>query len=126
MLVDKLNTRTMLLKRNFHVQLNEFCVLCTNNTIEDIDRILFTCPFALACWEKLGFEWNMSLAICDRIWEVTSSRSAQPFILEFFIMAAWEIWNIQNSVIFDNEIATPQAWVRKFKSQGYLHLVRVR
>jgi hypothetical protein len=57
---------------------------------------------------------------------VANSRSAQPFVLEFFIIAALEIWNIRSSVIYDNGIATPQVWVRKFKSQGYLYLVRVR
>jgi hypothetical protein len=67
----------------------------------------------------------MSLTICDRIWEVAGRRSTQPFTLEFVIMAAWEILNIRNSVIFDNGVATPHSWLRKFKSQGYLHLVRV-
>jgi hypothetical protein len=50
LLVDRLNTRTMPLRRNYHVQPNEFCVLCPNNTPEDIDHLLFTYPFALACW----------------------------------------------------------------------------
>jgi hypothetical protein len=106
----------MLHRRKYQVQPNEFCVLCANNTPEDIDHLFFTCHFALACWQKLGVQWNMSMAICDRIWEVAKSRSAQPFILEFFMMTNWEIWNIRNSVIFDNGVATPQIWVRKFKS----------
>jgi hypothetical protein len=125
-LVDRLNTRTMLLRSNFHVQSNELCVLCDNNTPKDIYHLFFSCPFALACWQKLGFQWNMSLPICDRIWEVADSGSAQPFALDFFIMAAWEIWNIRNLVISDNGVVSPQVWLRKFKSQGYLHLVRVR
>jgi hypothetical protein len=113
LLVDRLNTRTMLLRRNFHVTSNDFCVLCDHNIPEDIDHLFFSCPFAIACWQKLGFQWNMSLPICDRIWEVAGRGSAQPFTLEFIIMAAWEIWNIKNSVIFDNGVATPQVWLRK-------------
>jgi hypothetical protein len=88
LLVDRLNTRTMLLRRNIHVASNEFCVLCDHSIPEDIDHLFFNCPFAIACWKKLGFQWNMSLTICDIIWEVAGCGSAQPFTLEFIIMAA--------------------------------------
>jgi hypothetical protein len=48
------------------------------------------------------------------------------FFLDFFALAAWEIWNIRNKVIFDNVVAIVNLWARNFKSQGYLHLVRVK
>jgi hypothetical protein len=45
--------------------------------------------------------------------------------VEVFLIAAWEIWNLRNLVIFDNGVSVA-SWVRKFKSQGYLQLVRVQ
>jgi hypothetical protein len=92
--------------RNFHVASNDLCVLCNHNIPEDIDHLFFSYPFAIACWQKLGFQWNMSLPICNRIWEMAGRGSTQSFTLEFIIMAAWESWNITNLVIFDNGVAT--------------------
>jgi hypothetical protein len=57
---------------------------------------------------------------------VVHDRHACTFLLEFFIMASWEIRNVRNSVIFDNTAASVQLWSRRFKAQGYLHLMRVK
>jgi hypothetical protein len=48
-LVDSLNTRSMLLRRHYNVQLDAFCVLCNNNVEEDIEHLLFLYPFATSC-----------------------------------------------------------------------------
>jgi hypothetical protein len=40
-------------------------------------------------------------------------------------MAAWEVWNLRNSVIFNNGVASPQLWARKFKCLDHLQPVRV-
>jgi hypothetical protein len=124
-LVDRLNTRSMLLRRNFNVQPNAHYVLCQTNVDEDIDHLFFDCPFAQACWSKLGISWNMSIKVCDRVVAAASSNNVN-FFMEIFIIAAWEIWNLRNSIIFDNGVASIQRWVRRFKAQGYLHLVRVK
>ena len=46
MLVDRLNTRVMLRRRNFNIQAGVTCVLCASGLEEDIDHLLFDCSFA--------------------------------------------------------------------------------
>ena len=54
------------------------------------------------------------------------ATSGIPFFMEIFIIAAWEIWNLRNSKIFDHGSPTVHLWTWPFKDQVYLQLVRVR
>ena len=90
MLVDRLNTKMMLLRRNFHVQPNTFCVMCSSSTHEDIDHLFFYCPFAARCWQRLGIQWADENDIYDRIL-LTASSTGIPFFMEVFLIASWEI-----------------------------------
>jgi hypothetical protein len=55
--VDHLNTKSMLFRRNYNVQPNANCVMCLLNVEKDLDHLFFSCLFATACWQKLGFQW---------------------------------------------------------------------
>ena len=101
LLVDRLNTKAMLLRRHFHVQPNTLCVMCTSTIEEDIDHLFFFCPFAISCWNKLGIQWSTAMNISDRIL-LTARNSNISFFMEIFLIAAWDIWNLRNSKIFDN------------------------
>jgi hypothetical protein len=48
LVVDHMNTRGMLLRRNYNVQPNANCVMCSLALEEDIDHLFFGCPFALS------------------------------------------------------------------------------
>lgn len=104
------------------VQPNSLCVLYSTDSVKDLDHIFFTCPFASACWIKLGFQWDVSSNLCDRALESTRL----PFSMEIFVSATWKIWNLRSSKIFDNGSPTIHLLVKKFKDQVYLQLVRVR
>ena len=58
MLVDRLNTRVMLRRRNCNIQTGVHCVLCQSGIDEDVDHLLFGCPFARRCWLKLQIQWS--------------------------------------------------------------------
>jgi hypothetical protein len=49
-------------------------VLYVGNVEEDTDHMFFSCPFALNCWAKLGFVWNMGLNIGDRVVEASRNN----------------------------------------------------
>jgi len=123
--VDRLNTRNMLVRGHFHVQPNSFCVLCTTNTHEDLDHLFFNCPFADACWQRLDFQWASIQNISERVLNLMVTTGI-PFFMEIFIFAAWELWKLRNSKIFDQGRPTVSLWFRNFKSQVLLQLVRVR
>ena len=83
LLVDRLNTKAMLLRRHFHVQPNTLCVMCTSTIEEDIDHLFFFCPFAISCWNKLGIQWSVPMNTCDRIL-LRAQHSSIPFFMEVF------------------------------------------
>jgi hypothetical protein len=82
-LVDRINTRGMLLQRNYNVQPNALCVLCSANIEEDIDHLFISCSFASTCWIKLDFHWVMNLPVCDRLLQAASCSMGE-FFLDFF------------------------------------------
>jgi len=110
LLVDRLNTKTMLVGRNFHVQPNAHCVMCTTSVEEDVNHLFFCCPFATSCWHKLGIQWTAANNIHDKILG-TSWCSNILFFMEIFLIASWEIWNLRNSIIFDNGGPTIRLWI---------------
>ena len=67
----------------------------------------------------------MSLNTQERVLHMIGSAGISC-IMEIFVFAAWEIWNIRNSKIFDNGSASFRLWFRKFSDQVHLQLVRVR
>jgi hypothetical protein len=54
LLVDRLNTKAMLTRRNNSVDSNDHCVLRSSQADEDIGHLFFSCPFPLSCWQKIG------------------------------------------------------------------------
>ena len=123
--MDRLNTKAMLQRRNYNVQPNNHCVMCHDQAIEDISHLFFDCPFALACWQKLGITWNNTNDTIARIVHGRASLGL-PFFMEIFIIAAWEIWNLRNGKIFEGKPVNLQLWIVRFKDQVLLQLHRIR
>jgi ribonuclease HI len=84
------------------------CVLCKHN-IEDVDHLLYRCPFSQSCWEwlrlKLGWSsplpksffkfligWptNMVKGIYNKLWNICPA------------IVSWEIWKERNRRIFQD------------------------
>ena len=100
LLVDRLNTKTMLTRRHIHVHEDNLCVLCDSDEEETIDHLFFTCPFATQCWNRLGFTWDNTLNLGDRIVQARNTHNMQ-FFMEASMIAAWELWKMRNDKIFD-------------------------
>ena len=123
--VDRLNTRNMLARRHFNVQPNTFCVMCTGMEEEDITHLLFYFPFSFACWSKLGFHWSAHLDPGDKVLDLISQQQ-MPFLMDIFILAAWEIWKLHNAKNFYNGTPSIRLWLKNFKCLVKLQLMRVR
>lgn len=124
-LVDRLNTKTMLSRRNFTVQPDLFCVLCNDQVEEDIMHLFFHCPFATACWHKIEFHWQISNCMYDTISRMRHIFQS-PYFMEVFVIAGWEIWNLRNGIIFEGNLVTLTLWTVKLKEQIIQHLHKVR
>lgn len=113
LLRDRLNTRIMLARKNFHVPSHD-CVLCTGQVEETLVHLFFTCPFSQWCWRFLDISWNLTLSVQDMIQEGKGKLRLKSF-KEIVVVAAWTIWNYRNKIIFDNGILSLAAWKEEFK-----------
>jgi hypothetical protein len=98
-LLERLNMKSMLARRNFNVQPNCLCVLCNDGVEETIDHLFFECDFTKKCWDKFGIQWVNDDDIHRKI-ERSSQLAGPPFFMEIFLIAAWELWKIRNRLFF--------------------------
>jgi hypothetical protein len=86
-ILDRLNTRNMLVRRHFNVQPDSLCVLCADREEETIAHLFFQCDFAKACWDKIGIIWNLNDDLHNVI-ERTRQHAGLPLFMEIFMIAA--------------------------------------
>ena len=86
-LIDRQITKTMLQRRNFNLQPNNHCVMCHDQVAEDIEHLFLECPFAVACFSKIGFRWNTVGNIHERL-AAGRQDTTLPYFIEIFIIAA--------------------------------------
>jgi hypothetical protein len=124
-LVDRLNTKTMLRRRHFNIQGDVLCVLCNTGMEEDIDHLFFECPFAMQCWNSINFSCDINLPFLERL-STASNVHNLPFFTEATLIAAWELWKLRNDKVFQRRDPTPALWLVNFKSQCILQSVRFK
>lgn len=97
-LVDRLNSKMMLRRRNLSNEDDDHCTLCMEQIDEDIDHLFFDCPFTKSCWLKIGIQWDMSLSLYPRFAHAKQAQNI-PFFTEAVVIAAWELWKVRNDDI---------------------------
>lgn len=55
-----------------------------------------------------------------------ASHFHQPFFMEIFTIAAWEIWKIRNARIFHGDPPSIQKWKSNFIDSVHLQMHRLR
>lgn len=105
----------MLTRRHLHVHDDDICVMCNTGEEETIEHLFFSCPFAVQCWNKLNFTWDLSLGLKDRLAQAKQDCGL-AFFTEASMIAAWELWKIRNDKIFDRRESTQDRWFCNFKS----------
>jgi len=112
--MDRLNTRNLLRRRNFHIEGNNYtCVLCNGNAEETAFHLFFSCSFSKSCWKAIGIDWRINLHFFQMM-----KRARQDFqhwfFMEVFIIATWHIWKQRNNLIFQERRPTFRDWISKF------------
>jgi hypothetical protein len=125
-LVDRLNTKTMLQRRHINIQGGDLlCVMCNEGEQETIDHLFFACPFAKACWAAINFAWDDTADILDRL-ILGGAEHPLPFFSEAAMVAAWELWKLRNDKVFQRRNPSLQLWLSNFKNQCYLQSLRFK
>lgn len=89
LLKERLSTRALLRRKNMFLDCYN-CVLCQLNTEESLLHLFFQCPFALACWNVLGFAHLIQNGLLATI-EAFRIYIQRPFFMEVFISMCWAI-----------------------------------
>jgi hypothetical protein len=59
-LVDRLNTRNMLPRRNYKLNSSNNCLMCPSPPEETLEHMIFHCDFSKSCWSKLQMVWSQT------------------------------------------------------------------
>lgn len=123
MLLDRVNTRDMLLKRHFFIGEDHACLLCNISRLETNKHLFHECSFAKRCWDIIGMQWNYSVDT-QQMFDQARLAWHKPLFKEITILAAWNIWKQRNKVLFDGARASHSDWLRMFRAD--LEILRFR
>ena len=123
--MDRLNTKSMLYRRNLLSEQERFCPMCSSQAEETVLHLLFACNFARRCWSILNIDWPNGNSIEDLILQYMRT-TALPSFLEICTIAMWELWKIRNRKVFDNEYASVRRWIHQFKDEAFLQSIRFK
>ena len=122
--MDRLNTRNILKRKKQKLEGNNYnCVLCSNNIEETAFHLFFSCPFSQTCWQHLGINWDFTREFFEMM-QQAKTQSQNPFFMEFFTIAAWQIWKQRNNFIFDRGRPSFISWKISFCEEARLQAHR--
>jgi hypothetical protein len=61
LMVYRLNTRDIMLRKHWQLETGPSCVLCHDAVLETRDHLFFECSFAQQCWHHFDIQWDLSL-----------------------------------------------------------------
>jgi hypothetical protein len=125
LMMDRLNTKDLMMRKNWQVDGGTGCVLCNTLELETRDHLFFGCPYAAACWARLHIQWDCSLPISSRFLRARNLFKG-PCFMEVFVCAAWNIWKDRNDLIFKAIDSSLARWCVRFKNDLHLHTFRVK
>jgi hypothetical protein len=124
LLMDRLNTRDLMQRKNWHIDSGFGCELCVARSLETTQHLFFDCEFAKQCWDFLDIQWNALLELSQNYVTAKTTFSG-PCFFEVFACATWNIWKIRNDLIFNHVPASFARWKVCFQSDLLLHQYKV-
>jgi hypothetical protein len=125
LLMDRLNTRDLMLRKHWHIDSGPGCVLCARGDLETRDHLFFDCDFTRHCWLFLNIHWDFSRPFAENF-VTTREAFGGPCFMEVFACAAWNIWKVRNDLIFNSKPASFNRWKVCFQSDVLLHKYKVK
>jgi hypothetical protein len=125
MLVDRINTRDMLRRRNMDIGSVFSCMLCDTGLDETRNHLFFCCPFSSSCWSEIGMNLCTDMHLGPMLAD-GKQRWARPLFTEILILGSWNIWKIRNRVYFDQAIPEVEIWKRQLSQDLEILQCRVK
>jgi hypothetical protein len=125
LMLDRLNTRDIMLRKNWNLDSGPNCCLCHVSQLETRDHLFFQCEFAATCWDSIGILWSATDDFTARF--ITARNTFPgPCFLEIMACACWNIWKVRNELIFEGRPCSFNRWKVGFRSDLFLHKFRVK
>ena len=121
---DRINTKDMLLRRNWHVTDTHVCILCAAQIHDDWRHLFFNCVFSSRIWNFLQIPWSPGNTA--ETLRYAKKHFAGPCFTEIVILACWGIWKQRNGWIFHNIKPTFRGWKAIFLHEVTLLKYRVK
>jgi hypothetical protein len=97
--MDRLNTRNIL-KRKKQKPITVSSVVTILKKLLSIFSSAVPLAKLVGTWQHLGINWDFTREFFEMM-QQAKTQSQNPFFMEFFIIAAWQIWKQRNNFIFD-------------------------
>jgi hypothetical protein len=117
---DRLNTRYLILRKNWKLDSGPVSVMCGNQSLETRDHLFFECDFAKKCWDFCSIQWDTSMTISQRFVSAITDFVG-PCFMEVAICVAWNVWKERNGLIFNKTTPSFGRWKVKCQSDVLLH-----
>jgi hypothetical protein len=121
---DRINTREMLIRRNWKVTDDHTCVLCPSKILEDWSHLFFQCYFSTRIWSYLQISWGMGSG--PEMLMHAKKQFNGPCFVEIVILSCWNIWKQRNDKIFKGMKPSFRAWKAGFVQDITLLKYRVK
>lgn len=125
LLVDRLNTRGMLRRRNKFLEVGYSCALCPYDLEESTLHLFFDCTSSFSRWNAIGIQWSQQGSVYDRLQQQRAVFQG-PYFMDLFMIGAWCIWKERNDFIFNHKMPSLDSWKQRFKNEVGLHLFRIK
>lgn len=101
---EALPTKHQLLK--IRVEVNCLCPVC-NGAQEDTIHAFVLCPFATACWNRLGFMKYIGQPTSLQQWLQAIMQHCSKEEVQKVVMVIWAVWKNRNNVIWNQKGMEP-------------------
>ena len=114
----------MLRRKTFYLE-NYNCATLNCDQEETLQRLFWTCPFAIQCWNFICPTRRINLSSLDHIQDIRDKLQL-AFAMDIIIIAAWSIWITRNNKIFKNISPTLNHWKDIYFSEIKLLTYRMK
>ena len=88
--------------RSKHVPVDDTCPFCQDGS-ETIVHVLVSCPFVVACWRQVGYNFSPMVSYYFLDWISTLFDSLDEEKRSIVAMVCWALWRCRNDLVWNQK-----------------------
>jgi hypothetical protein len=86
LMLDRLNTRDIMSRKNWSVDSGTDCSLCPTPSLETRSHLFFECDFAKNCWDEINIQWPINKTLAEGFWEVKTTFKGPALLRSLHVL----------------------------------------